>query len=107
MKRNGELVSDEAIWSQAAIDALRNIHDFIAQDSPQGAKKVTQELVKLGQSLEIFPSRYPLEPLLAEETLQYRFTVKWNYKLIYTVEETQVLIVLIFDTRQLPEKLKL
>lgn len=95
------------VWSQAAIAALHDIHDFIIQDSPEGAKKVTQELVKLGQSLEIFPLRYPLEPLLAEENVQYRFTVKWNYKLIYTVEETQVIIVQIFDTRQSSEKLKL
>ncbi len=95
------------VWSQAATDALHDIHDFIKHDSPQGAKKVTQELVKLGQSLEIFPMRYPLEPILAEESVQYRFTVKWNYKLIYTVEETQVFIVQIFDTRQSPEKLKI
>jgi len=75
------------VWSQPAIDSLHNIHDFIKQDSPQCAKTVAQELVKLGQTLETFPARYAIEPLLAEETVPYRFVVKWNYKLTYTVEE--------------------
>lgn len=93
------------VWSQVAANALHEIHDFIRSNSPQGAKKVVRELIKVGQSLQTLPLRYPIEPLLAEEIIQYRFAVKWNYKIIYTVEEEQVIIVQIFDTRQAPDKL--
>ena len=93
------------VWSNKATSSLQAIHNFIQNDSPQGAKKVVRELVKLAQSLQTFPLRFPIEPLLAEEAIEYRFVTKWSYKIIYTVEENQILIVNIFDTRQSPSKL--
>jgi len=95
------------VWSERAYEALRKIADFIAENSEQGAKNVVRELVRQSQTLSSLPRRNPIEPSLADASFEYRFLVKWNYKIIYTIleEERIVLIVLVFDTRQSSEKL--
>lgn len=95
------------VWSPKANKSLRNIYDFILSNSPQGAKNVVKELVQVSQTLQKLPYRYAIEPLLAQEAVEYRYLVKWNYKLIYVVEEESdnVIIVQVFDTRQQPKKL--
>ena len=95
------------VWSGKAVGSLHNIKSFIQKDSPQAAQKVAQSIVDLAQTLKTFPTRFAIEPLLADETVVYRFVSKWNYKLIYVVEENEVLIVEIFDTRQSTDKLKI
>jgi toxin ParE1/3/4 len=95
------------IWTLPALASLRDIHNFIKKDSPEGAHKVTMTLVSLGNDLTTtLPARNPIEPLLAEESVTFRFVVKWNYKIIYTIEDASVMIVDVFDTRQNPSKLK-
>lgn len=97
------------VWSDKAYNSLRKVHDYLQQNSPEGAKKVVLELVRFSQSLEDLPRRNPVEPDLASAPVEYRFLVKWNFKIIYTIleEEKMVLVVLVFDTRQNPKKLKL
>jgi plasmid stabilization system protein ParE len=97
------------VWSDRAYETLRKIADFIGKDSRQGAKNVVRELVQHSQSLSTLPRRNPVEPSLAEATVEYRFLLKWNYKIIYTILEQDaiVLIVLIFDTRQDMAKLEI
>lgn len=93
------------IWTIKAIVSLQNLHNFIKADSPEAAKKVTTALVSLGNTLSILPHRFPLEPILIEEPIDFRFAVKWNYKIIYTIEEDQVMIVEVFDTRRDPKRI--
>jgi plasmid stabilization system protein ParE len=56
-------------------------------------------------TLAFFPSRNPFEPLLRDEPIVYRFLVKGNYKIIYFVDNEEVVIVLVFDTRKCPNRL--
>ena len=97
----------DVVWSDKAYQSLRHIHDFIAGDSPEGARNVVKELVKQTQTLDVLPRRNPLEPALKNAPVEYRFLLKWNYKIIYTILEKDhiVLVVLVFDTRQNPKKL--
>ncbi|MBC7776915.1 MAG: type II toxin-antitoxin system RelE/ParE family toxin [Phycisphaerae bacterium] len=94
------------IWTLPAIAALRDIYNFIKSDSVEGAKNVATELVALGNSLTHLPSRNPVEKLLTDEPIVYRSAVKWNYKIIYTIEKDEVMVVDIFDTRRDPRRLK-
>ncbi len=95
------------VWSPRATTSLREVYDFINKNSPQGAKRVASELAKLALSLETMPNRFPVEPLLKDESVEFRFAVKWNYKLIYVVEEdaARVVIVQIFNTRRDPSNM--
>ena len=93
------------IWTIKAIVSLQNLHNFIKTESPESAKKVITALVSLGNTLSTLPYRFPLEPNLIDEPEKFRFVVKWNYKLIYTIEDDQVMIVEVFDTRRDPSKI--
>lgn len=98
----------QVVWSERAYDTLRKIVDYVSQTSPKGAKDVVKELAKTAQTLVVLPRRNPVEPLLSDAPAEYRFLLKWHYKIIYTVLESEgmVLVVGVFDTRQNPDKLK-
>jgi plasmid stabilization system protein ParE len=63
-------------------------------------------LVALGNNLATMPFRNPIEPLLSDEPIVYRFALKSPFKIIYTVEKEEVMIVEIFDTRRDPRRLQ-
>lgn len=46
------------------------------------------------------------EPLLIKYSVIYRYLIKGDYKIIYSIENDEVIINRIFDTRQNPKKLK-
>ena len=93
------------IWTFKAIFSLQNLHNFIKAESLEKAIKVTTGLVSLGNSLSTLPHRFPLEPNLIDEPEGFRFAVKWYFKLIYTIENEQVIIVEVFDTRRDPSQM--
>jgi toxin ParE1/3/4 len=97
------------IWTEDAYESLRKIQDFVSQHSPKKAKTVVKDLVKLSFLLKSFPKRNPIEPINSEIIADFRAILKKPYKLIYTIveEEKMVLILLVFDTRQDPEKLRI
>jgi toxin ParE1/3/4 len=93
------------IWSIGAIVSLQNLYNFIKAENPKNAKKLITDLVAMGNSLSTLPFRFPLEPSLREEPEAFRFAIKKNYKLIYTIEDNQVMIVEVFDTRRDPRQI--
>ncbi|MFK7937698.1 MAG: type II toxin-antitoxin system RelE/ParE family toxin [Saprospiraceae bacterium] len=99
----------QVVWSFAASEDLADLHAYIELDSPTAADRVIDILLELGDSLTTYPYRHPIEELLQDAPLEFRFLPKWNYKIIYHVEEAQqrVIIARIFDTRQDPSKLEI
>jgi len=97
----------QVIWSEKAKEDLLRIYDFIYNQSPQGADKVFDVLLDLGDSLDKLPYRFPIEDLMIEAKNEYRFISKWSYKIIFFVDEKndQVIITQIFGTAQNPERL--
>ena len=47
------------VWSQASLDSLETIHNFIFQNSPKNAEMVVDALLNLGDDLAKFPERNP------------------------------------------------
>jgi hypothetical protein len=46
------------------------------------------------------------EPALLNRKLEYRYLIETHYKIIYSVENEEIVIIhVVFDTRQHPEKL--
>lgn len=85
-------------WSEDSISSLQSIYDYIFAESPQNADLVIDTLFDLGEKLNIFPEKNPKEPLYNSEKI--RFFPKWNYKLIYRIEEDRIYILDIFSTLQ-------
>ena len=85
------------VWSKASLDSLETIHNFIFQNSPQNAEMVVDTLLNLGDDLAKFPERNPREPLFNDEAIRY--FPKWNFKIVYRIEENRILIINIYSTK--------
>lgn len=94
------------LWDDEAKQSLKEIIQFIAKDSPAGATHVKKTLLKLSRTLGRFPNKFKEEPLLEDLTGNYRSVSKWNWKIVYEVTNSKVVILQILDTRQDPSKLK-
>jgi plasmid stabilization system protein ParE len=92
-------------WSAEAIFSMQSIYDYIFDDSPQNADLVVDTLFDLGDKLNIFPEKNPREPLYNDEKI--RFFPKWNYKIVYRIEEDRIYILDIFSTLQDYHRIKM
>lgn len=91
------------VWSEEAKNDLQEIFDYISEDSPKNAEMVVRTFVKIADSLELFPYKFPKEPFIDDESV--RFVPKWSFKLIYKILPDKIIILNIFHTSQNPEKL--
>ena len=81
-------------WSFNAQEDLADIYEYIEIDSAKAANRVIDVLLELGDSLTLLPHRFPIEPLLKDAPLEFRFVPKWRYKIIYHInEENQRVII--------------
>lgn len=85
------------VWSKASLDSLETIHNFIFQNSPQNAEMVVDTLLNLGDDLAKFPERNLREPSFNDDTIRY--FPKWNFKIVYRIEENRILIINIYSTK--------
>lgn len=89
-------------WTEAARNNLFQIYQRIAGKSPESAREWMDKVLKTTADLE---KNYPQgndEPLLRNEKVPYKFLVVSFYKIIYSIEEEQVLIKTLYHTRQDP-----
>ncbi len=92
-------------WSIESINSIQSIYDYIFEESPQNAEMVVDTLFDLGDNLNIYPEKNPKEIIFNDETI--RFFPKWNYKIVYRIEENRIYILDVFSTLQDPRKLKI
>lgn len=85
------------VWSKASLDSLETIYNFIFENSPQNAEMLVDALLNLGDDLAKFPERNPREPLYNDESIRY--FPKWNFKIVYRIEENRILIINIYSTK--------
>ena len=85
------------VWSKASLDSLEIIYNFIFENSSQNAEMVVDTLLNLGDDLAKFPERNPREPLFNDESIRY--FPKWNFKIVYRIEENRILIINIYSTK--------
>lgn len=93
-------------WDKEAVENLKDIYDYISVDSVVQAKKVKSELLRLTRTLNDFPEKYSIEPYLADEPGNFRSIAKWSYKIIYEITENEIIILMIFHTKQNPDKIR-
>lgn len=101
------MIHYNVVLSDLALTDLSDIVQFITEkDSYSRAKHVERELLKTAKCLETFPNGYAKDEYASTQEFIVRFIVKWNYKLVFTVNENTVYIAGIFHTSQNPDKLK-
>ena len=98
----------QIIWTKKAKQQLRSAVKYISKSSGEYyAKIVLEGIFKEIDWLENFPQIGQKEPLLIFKKSEYRYLVKWSYKIIYRVtsDMQKVYISRIFHTSQNPNKI--
>ena len=79
-------------WTKHAKSQLRHIHDYIAQDSPLYAKRVSGALVKKTIGLDELPRKGRMVPELNEDAV--RELGLYSYRLLYEIKSDNLIEVL-------------
>ena len=63
-------------WSYDAVKSLQYIYDYIYLKSPQNTEMVIETLLTVGEQLNQFPEKNPIDPIFKNDKI--RFFPKWN-----------------------------
>lgn len=99
----------EILWSKFASDQLDEIHlYYLTVAGEKIANRIAGNIIKMSINLQNYPEIGQREPFLLGRDKEYRYLLKGNFKIIYTIEKNlnQVRIIDIFHTSQNPEKIK-
>ncbi|MFN7793601.1 MAG: type II toxin-antitoxin system RelE/ParE family toxin [Cyclobacteriaceae bacterium] len=86
------------VWTEKASESLDFFCEYIRKDSPSAAKRVKQEIVRTARQLVDNPEMYQLDEVFADTTLNIRRFFRWGSKLVYQVNEKEIVILDIFHT---------
>ncbi|MEW8291821.1 MAG: type II toxin-antitoxin system RelE/ParE family toxin [Candidatus Thiodiazotropha endolucinida] len=79
-------------WTAHANAQLRHIHDYIAQDSPLYARRVSEELVRRTIGLDAVPRKGYKVPELNEDAV--RELGLYSYRILYEIKPGNLIEVL-------------
>ncbi len=85
-------------WTDHALAQLRQIHDYIAQDSPLYAKRVSEALVSKSLVLDELPRLGHVVPELNEESV--RELALYTYRILYEIKAEDVEVLAVIHKRQ-------
>jgi len=79
------------IWTQAALDDLAGIRDFIARDSVYYAEKFVDDAFKATEQLEVFPETGRVIP--ERNDSGFREIIFGSYRIMYTIIDGIVYVI--------------
>jgi len=89
------------IWADIAENDLKNIIEFIANDSLSNAQEVFDKIIKKASGLYILPKRGRLVPELKDQgILQYRELIHFPWRIIYRISENKVYVLTVIDSHR-------
>ncbi|GHS90814.1 hypothetical protein FACS1894203_0350 [Bacteroidia bacterium] len=99
------MVKHTVRWSEQSKLDLKEIFEYIKKtESRERANYVVYEIRKAANKITLFPTKHAKEPVIIDGSVRY--TVKWSYKVLFTIDEKHVNIARVFHTAQSPEKIK-
>ncbi|WPL15621.1 Plasmid stabilization system protein [Thiorhodovibrio winogradskyi] len=85
-------------WTDHAVRQVRQIHDWIAQDSPIYARRVAEGLVKRTTGLDELPRKGKMVPELNDDSV--REIPQYSYRVIYNIKSPDVEILAVIHKRR-------
>ena len=79
------------VWAVGAQEALNEALEFIAEESPDGARRVLHAALDLAASLESLSERGRIVPEYDDPTIRETFV--YSYRLMYRIEAETVTII--------------
>ncbi len=80
----------EVVWSPRAVEDVRAIVTYIAEDSLAYAKSVAQKIVASTRRLSTFPMSGRVVPEFGDESIREVFA--YSYRIIYRIEGQTVTV---------------
>lgn len=94
-------------WTDTAKASLKLIFDFYLEIAGRAvAEKIRDKIFADTQALQNATFSTEKEPNLKNFEKDYRYLVSGNFKIIYFRENAGVIISLVFDARQNPNKME-
>ncbi len=91
----------DIIWSNVAENDLKNIVQYIAEDSPPNALEILNRIKNRASSLYTFPERGRIVLELRDQgILQYRELIISPWRILYRISEKNVLVLSVLDSRR-------
>lgn len=98
----------QVIWAGVAENDLKGIIGYIASENPHNALNILKKIKKRALTLRDLPERGRIVPeLQGQGILQYRELVIPPWRLIYRVDEQNVFVLALIDSRRNVEDLLL
>ena len=85
-------------WTRHAKKQLRHIHNYIAEDSPFYAKRVSEALVKKTIGLDDLPRKGRVVPELNEDVV--REISLYSYRILYEIKPNLIEILAVIHKRR-------
>lgn len=92
------------IWSQAALDDIDAIADYISQDSTYHAQRVVEGFFALGDLIAEHPQLGRTVPELGRDHVRERFL--YSYRIVYEIQNEQVHILAVIHGKRLLEAIE-
>ncbi len=89
-------------WSKESLQDISGIAAFIARDSIYYAQYVVEAILDKGESLIHFPESGRVVPELEQASIREQFV--FSYRLIYQLEEDEVLVLAVIHGKRLLEE---
>lgn len=94
------------IWTDFAIENLKDIFDYYSKVATNKlAHKIVNQILGATKQLVNNPESGQLEFNLEKLKQNHRYLVSGNYKIIYRINENEIIINDVFDSRQNPIKM--
>lgn len=95
---------EKVIISRKAQISIKEIHDYLKKEvSSETAKKVKDSIINKCKDLKDFAS-YRKERFLEELDGDYRSVQQWNYIIIFSLTDTEVMVLNVIHASMHPEK---
>ncbi len=86
-------------WANVAENDLKNIIEYIAEDSPQNALKILNKIRQKASDLYTLPERGRIVPELQDQGLfQFRELIILPWRLIYRISERKIFVLSVIDS---------
>jgi addiction module RelE/StbE family toxin len=89
----------EVIWSPEAIEDVDSIGEFLARTSPNYASTVVSKLLEAARKLRSFPFAGRVVPEVGNEMIREKFIL--DYRLIYRIQDDEVLVIAIIHGKRI------
>jgi len=90
------------IWTKESLINLQQIEDYISDNNPDAAFKLTDKLISLTNVLIKFPRKGRIVPELLVENI--REIIYKNYRIVYDIKKSSITILTVFESHKLFSK---